>query len=348
LAAPAISTQSPGDLPGDPAVRLEASYWHLADILETMPGGVVVLDAHGMVHECNSEAMSLLNQPLIGCSWSVIARRELRGDGNEDGELRLRDGRWLSLARRPLASGGGEVLLLADVSDTRRMTELRQRQARLTAIGEMTAGFAHQVRTPLASALLHVSQIDTAAPGQARVAARLRDRLETLGRMVDDMLGFAAGARPGDETIDVDAFLADVSREIGLQLEPATSLGIATPGTGLVIAANREALKGAILNLVLNAEQACRGRADIELAAARVDGIVHLSVGDNGPGIDADILPRLFDPFFTTRPQGTGLGLAVVRSVAAAHGGDVFVETSARGSRFTITLPLTGRGDAHD
>lgn len=320
-------------------VKKERLGRRLAELLETLPGAILVIDGSGTILQLNSQASALLNQPLIGCSWADIVRREVRGGGSEDGNIQLRDGRWLSLARRPLKTEPGEVLLLADVTESRRMAELRQRNERLTAIGEMTAEFAHQVRTPLASAMLYVGKLDRSSAANARVADKINDGLHELKRMVNDMLGFAAGARRAQRQISVLGLLDDVARTLQGQLGAQTELRVSVADQGLSVAANQDALKGALLNLVTNADQAGDGRASILLHGHRFGDTLHLCVTDNGPGIPEALRARVFEPFFTTRPQGTGLGLSVVKAVAAAHGGDVSVATSDIGTCFTIQLP---------
>ena len=311
----------------------------LSELLETLPGAILVIDGDGVIRQQNSQASALLNQPLIGCSWASIVHREVCESSGEDGNIQLRDGRWLSLSRRPLRSERGEVLLLADITESRRMAELRQRDERLTTIGEMTAEFAHQVRTPLASTMLYAAQLDRSTPSRARTADKITTGLHELKRMVNDMLGFAAGARRAQQEVKVAALLNDVRDTLQGQLGSATSLRVSVTDSKLEVAANEDAVKGALLNLVTNADQAGHGSCSILLHAHRFGDAIHLCVSDDGPGIPEDALPRLFEPFFTTRPQGTGLGLSVVKAVAAAHGGDVTVSTSNLGSTFTLILP---------
>ncbi len=222
------------------------------------------------------------------------------------------------------------------------MSELRQRNERLTAIGEMTAEFAHQVRTPLASAMLYAARLDRSTAASARVAEKITAGLQELKRMVNDMLGFAAGTRRAQQRIDVGELLHDVRRTLADQLGSRASLRVSVPDERLSVAANRDALKGALFNLVTNAVQA--GSADILLHAFPSGDRIHLCVSDDGPGIPGDALPKLFEPFFTTRPQGTGLGLSVVKAVADAHGGDVAVATSGSGTQFTVMLPADCEG----
>ncbi len=242
-------------------------------------------------------------------------------------------------ARQPVIEGSRQRAGLLE-EFCRQVPEIQGRQDRLSAIGEMTAGFAHQVRTPLASVMLYVSQLDTSTPKQERIVGKITARLNDLGRMVNDMLGFAAGAKPIQEHVVVNDLLSAVWRTIEPQLTNPAVLGMQCLADPIRIAANKEALKGAILNLINNAEQACGDAARILLSASLSGDRVLISVTDNGPGIPRQAIPRVFEPFFTTRPDGTGLGLAVVREVTRAHNGEIFVQSGDTGTCFTISLPL--------
>jgi two-component system sensor histidine kinase FlrB len=311
----------------------------LSRMLEVLPGAVLVIDGAGIVREVNSKAIEWLHQPLPGCPWSDIVRREFSPGASADGALRLHDGRWLSLARRALENEPGDILLLSDVSESRRMSELLHRHERLSSMGEMTARLAHQIRTPLTTALLYASKLGDPDGGANPAARRIAARLQEMAAMVDDMLRFAAGAQRSGESIDLVELFKAVVDEIAPRLPGSCQLTTEIPDGGLTLTGNRDALKGALLNLVDNATQACRDPGRIELSACICNDQVCMTVSDNGRGISTDARTRLFEPFFTTRPQGTGLGLAVVRSVAEAHGGQVVFHSNALGTVFAICVP---------
>jgi two-component system sensor histidine kinase FlrB len=210
----------------------------------------------------------------------------------------------------------------------------------LTAIGEMTAEFAHQVRTPLASAMLYAAQIDTADSDQQRVASRISERLCDLGRMVDDMLAFAAGPKPGGEAICVHDLIAGAVKVTEGQLKADTRLEFIVSNRELYVLGNMDSLRGAIINLIKNADQSSERPISIVISGRITDGKVCVSVSDDGDGIPEELQARIFEPFFTSRPEGTGLGLSVVKAVATAHGGDAEVATSGLGTTMTIALPI--------
>lgn len=312
----------------------------LLRIVEALPGGLIVLDGEGIIQECNQHAERLLNCPLVGLPWSRIVNRECEVRSGANGELWLKSGQSLSLSRQTLAPEQGEILLLTDVTDSRRLAEMMQRAERLTTLGEMTACLAHQIRTPLASALLNVGLL-RGGQRQQQVADRLRHRIHDVMHIVDDMLRFAAGAKRKFDEFSVAELLEEVAdaHRVGSSKD---RLSVDVADQSLRLAGDREALKGALQNLIDNACQSSDAPVHIVVGAAVCDTSVFLRVADNGPGLPDASHERLFEPFFTTRPQGTGLGLAVVQSVVDAHGGEVIVESTERGATFTLCLPLSG------
>jgi two-component system, sensor histidine kinase FlrB len=217
----------------------------------------------------------------------------------------------------------------------------QQRQERLSAIGEMTATLAHQIRTPLASALLYAKQLRSQTKTQKVPADHICNRLDEIARLIDDMLCYAGGARRVEEKFSISAMFTGIV-DVFQNCVGEGQLNIALVRTDLSVAGNYDAIRGAVLNLVENAFQACDNNARVELGAELIGDRICLTVSDNGRGISADIKDRLFEPFFTTRPNGTGLGLAVVRAVAEAHGGEVIVDSSKEGSTFALCLRSEG------
>jgi two-component system sensor histidine kinase FlrB len=213
-------------------------------------------------------------------------------------------------------------------------------------MGELAAGLAHQIRTPLAAALLYASQMTL--PGrttedQARCAERTVSSLKQLDKLVNDMLAFAHGGA-AREVVSVSALLEQVAQWLRPALRRGIRLTIRTQAPDLTVRANAPSLVSAVLNLATNALQAAAADLDLELLARRTaGGRAQIVVSDNGPGVPAHIRARIFEPFFTTRALGNGIGLAVVRSVVEAHQGSVFLAESAPGTpggaTFIIDLP---------
>ncbi len=241
------------------------------------------------------------------------------------------------------------VSLRAELAQARLMREWIERQKRLTVIGEMAAALAHQIRTPLSAALLYISQAATAGMAEAdrlRFAERARSCLHDLEGLVNDMLAFARGGGGVMEIFSLSALLEQVAQCLEPKLRGGAQLTIRTLAPELKLRGNSDALSGALLNLASNAIE--NGAPDvkvlIEVRGAEPD-IAEIRVSDNGPGVPPELRARIFEPFFTTRKRGTGLGLAVVKSVVVAHGGEVTLEDGPQGGAcFVLRLPLVQPG----
>lgn len=242
--------------------------------------------------------------------------------------------------------------LAAANAETQRLREQAERNARLAAMGEMAAQLAHQLRTPLAAALLYAGNLenpDLPAASRVSIAQKTVGRLKHLERLIQDMLLFARGEVLGRESFAV----AELLGELAHTFEPLARMrGVAFELTGgpagLSITGNRKALAGALTNLLENALQAVADHpsAKVSLGVTALDAQLAFSVRDNGRGMAQDVVARLFEPFFTTRAEGTGLGLAIARGVARAHGGGIDVTSvPGAGTEFVLTV---GRGPGSD
>lgn len=313
----------------------------LAALLTALPGGVLVLDTDGRVQECNPAARALLGEPLLLQTFAGVLERVRTDSPRRADQAELRSGRFVNISRRELG-GGGEVVLLTDVTESHAMQTMLARQQRLLTLGELAAGLAHQIRTPLAAALLYSSQmtLDGREPADlVRCAEKTTQSLKQLDRLVNDMLAFAHGGA-AREPVSVSALLEQVAQWLRPALQPGVRLTIRTSAPDLAVRANAPSLVSAVLNLATNALQAASGALELELLAQRTPaGRAQIVVSDNGPGVPDAVRARIFEPFFTTRAHGHGIGLAIVRSVVEAHGGSVLLAPSERGATFIIDLP---------
>jgi two-component system sensor histidine kinase FlrB len=315
----------------------------LAELVAALPGGVVVLDEAGTVLECNPAARDLIADPLIGERWDSISSRVFQSASRLGGEFALPNGRRVTLAERPLATTGGRIVLVSDITETSLVRELLERNKRLTSMGEMAAVLAHQVRTPLAAALLYASQVARKSlPGdeRARFADKLIARLDDMERLVADMLAFTRGGGHAAEELSVSALMEQVAQCLEPRLDRHARLTIRTLAPDLKLRGNAQAIAGALLNLANNALDAVGEGLELVIEARRGSECAEIRVRDNGPGIPEEQRAQIFEPFFTTRSRGTGLGLAVVKAVAEAHGGSVELEClQCAGACFLLKLP---------
>ena len=319
-------------------------------LMAALPAGVVVLDRSGRVVQCNRAALALFGADVDGRSWGETAARLQAAETPGEWTLAGAAGpRRVNLAETELESGEGRIVLIHDVTDRHRLRLAAERNERLAAMGEMVAGLAHQLRTPLAAALLYTGNLrqPTLSPAdRARVADRAVERLHHLERLIADMLLFARGERLEPERFAV----ADLVGELHHTLEPvARAKGIAMTAEGaapgVMVEGDRKGLGGALTNLLENAFEATPSGGDVTLQVAVEGDLARFAVKDSGRGIDPALQGRLFEPFFTTRAEGTGLGLAIAQGVARAHGGDIELHSApGAGSTFILSLPLSGEG----
>ncbi|QYZ67866.1 MAG: PAS domain-containing protein [Gammaproteobacteria bacterium (ex Lamellibrachia satsuma)] len=315
----------------------------LERLLETLPAAVIVLDGEECVQEFNPAARRLLGSINEGDDWRELRRQLFQIPQHSGDDLRLCNGRILSISSCDLEQTPGRILVMLDVTETRKLQERLNRQERLGAMGEMSAQLAHQMRTPLSSALLytsHLSRDDLTSGQRQRFTGKLRSRLQHMERQIRDILMFARGSSEGEELISLSELLGEFAEGIRPELNDVTvTLKIEDLSAGAaVIKGRRDALLGVLSNLTDNALQ--QGANCITLLL-RVTDDAELLFSDNGSGVPAEIREQIFDPFFTNRAGGTGLGLAVVQNLVLSHHGEIRLTGSLNGGAcFQLAFPL--------
>ncbi|MDP5041584.1 MAG: ATP-binding protein [Paraglaciecola sp.] len=321
----------------------------LNHILQVMPAGVVVIDGNGLVKQANKLATDLLGEPLEGQLWRVIIHRSFKPQADDGHEVSLIDGRKVKLSITPLANEPGQLIVLTDLTETRQLQQRIGHLQKLSSLGKMVASLAHQIRTPLSAAILYAANLSNntlSKESRASFADKLQSRLRDLENQVNDMLLFAkSGSEQVVSRISLQSLLQEVQlgAEVMLGRQNAV-LKVNLPDPDIHILGNKVALAGALQNLIHNALGFTPTNAVIELTASRDlqnNSRVNISVADNGPGIKKEHLKQIFEPFFTTRTHGTGLGLAVVKTVAQSHHGKISVTNNIDGGAcFTLRLPI--------
>jgi two-component system sensor histidine kinase FlrB len=323
----------------------------LANILQAMPAGVLILDGEGRIQEFNSVAAEMLTGVSAGRQWREVVAESFTPRWDDGHDITLRGGLRANISTQALEGEPGQIVLIKDVTQTRGLQDELNRHRRLASMGEMAAALAHQVRTPLASAILYLSNVRMGRGDEAlrqKCVDHALDRLQHLERLVADMLLFARGNMFDTADVRLDELLqeltteaADVDTSVDFRIEVIDTTG------GVVLRGNRDALASALRNLIDNARQACEGAGSICIEAVMEADTLALRFTDDGPGIPENLRETIFEPFFTTRIGGSGLGLAVTQSVVCAHGGDISLENGReRGTTFVVRLPAGARRNA--
>lgn len=357
--------------------RLQAS-----DVLDNIRSGVMTVDAAGVLQYANQAASALLGvdlPPLIG--RPVRAELDRSAPGllhalERTIRTRTRTSRAEALVRideRDLQLGitvtylrgeeaddvGSATAIFSDISDQKRLEDLHVRAGQLEAISELAASLAHEIKNPLASIRSAVEQLgrmptaDEDTGSLTRLVVRESDR---LSRLLTEFLDFARVRVTRVATLDLAALVRDTMNLVAAHPDRSqtTELIFDAEPAKQTVDGDADLLHRAVFNLVLNAAQALGegGLVRVTMRAATSEmmpggvlpdaGAIRLVVEDNGPGMPTDVRDRIFTPFFTTKPRGSGLGLPVVHRAIDAHRGVVMVDSSpGSGTRFTIILPRT-------
>ncbi|MBV1776984.1 GHKL domain-containing protein [Burkholderiaceae bacterium DAT-1] len=322
------------------SARLEA-------LLDGLPAGVVEIDPSGCLSMANAAALELFGDGLTGKDWHAGVESTLKATA-VSGEFEFTDPtgneRRIGVVNRTL--GGGErIVLVTDLSERWRLQRQLEHHKRLASMGEMAAGLAHQLRTPLSTALLYVANLSRQQlqePDRIRFSNKALGQLRYLESLIQDMLSFVRGQQAHTERIN----LKDLVSEAVQTVEPQERAmhrdwHIAMPDAPIWVNVSGKDMLGGVINLLENAVEATTdgGRIAVRLNVYRDNAF--LEVEDNGCGIAQELQERLFEPFFTTRKEGTGLGLAIVRNLVTAYAGEIGVQSAlGKGARFTIRLPI--------
>ncbi len=242
----------------------------------------------------------------------------------------------------------GAISLFTDLTSVVALEDQLRLKDSLARLGELTAGLAHEFRNGLATVHGYARLIDPAQvpPPYAAYVQAIRDETDTLGRVVGNFLNFARPVQPAMAPVEVGELVARTLDELRPDVEARGGV-VTMAGEFGTVSGDEILLRQALANLVRNAVEACAGaglapRLHVEGALDRTDGALRLTIADNGPGVPADLREKVFQPFFTTRSDGTGLGLALVQKIVVVHNGRITLsESEAGGAAFHLVLPLS-------
>ena len=355
----------------------------LGDMLAAIDTGLLTVDGAGRLAHMNDAARSLtglagselIGQPVLELLdqvapglGDVVRRTAERREPERRIELRVpRSGgeRVLGLRTSVVERAGlpWVTVVLQDITDVKQLEHLLRRAERLQAVAELGASLAHEIKNPLASIRSAVEQL---AGDQLAVADRVVLRRlvlvesERLSRLLSDFMEFSRVEMRRRALLDLDAVLVDAIELVRQHPDrsPGTMIEYLGDGEGVQVYGDRDLLHRAVFNLVLNAVQhsAPVGLVQIEVArvtaselpvGVEVSDPVRLRVLDSGPGVREEDVARLFDPFYSTRAGGTGLGLALVHRAVEAHHGAILVEPHhGPGACFDLYLPAHSMQEA--
>lgn len=322
--------------------QIKLSEW---DILSSLPTALVILNAKGRIVWLNPAAEAMLGYGLIDDLWLDVILRAFVPRADDGHEVSLADGRRVHVAISCLDSLPGILVTLSDITASRDYEKAKENEKRLASIGTMTAQLAHQIRTPLASAMLYTDHLNTLPSLDARNRTwikRLQDCHASVEQQIQDLLLFARGTSIEPQLIQMDEWCAQLIQRAQPYVE--TYFALLKVNNRLeksTASIHGESLIGAVLNLIINALQSDATEIYLTMASMEDSGL-QILVEDNGKGMTEEVKSQAFSPFFTTKAQGNGLGLAVVFAVVKAHGGRVGLESKEGvGTEVALYLPIS-------
>lgn len=329
-------------------------------VIRDMQDGVLVVDAAGRVRQANPQALMLLGlvEPpptmlanFAGALVNEYLSRRMRGVESEMVLRMPKTGRVLRVRFLPPGEGGNALIFLEDMSKLEREAQ----QLKLAALGRLTANLAHEIRNPLAAISQAAELLGEAPDGQGatRLTHMIGDNVGRLNRLVSEVMELGRRDRAQPEPLALGLVIESLLDELSLQDSSVRQrVSIELPGE-LVICFDRGHVHRVLANLIGNALQHASSTAGSVRIFGKQNDVaarVEVDIVDDGPGIDAEVRGKVFEPFFTTRANGTGLGLYIARELAEANGAQLILRDNAPGAHFCLscasTCQFSGQNDS--
>jgi two-component system sensor histidine kinase FlrB len=326
----------------------------LESLMHALPSGVVILDSYGRIRHSNRAAIQMLGALKQGQYWRELIVEKFEPRLDDGHEVSLKNGLRVNLSTRSLENESGQLIVINDLTETRKLQTQLSRHQRLSSMGKMMSSLAHQIRTPLSAALLHADNLvrrhkhDKAIDDSGR---KIISRLRNIERQIRDMLIFAKGETTltsNVSTLELVEHMHESARDLADYY--GGTLKWVDKSAGAMLSCNLDALIGAFLNILENAFQASGKNASVTVSVTiegadseYQDYMLSIDVADQGVGIGESLLKSLEEPFSTTKANGNGLGLAIVRLVCKSHSGKFSLTGNKNGSGAIakILLPVS-------
>ncbi len=319
-------------------------------LLMALPMGVMVIDSAGVIRECNKSSVELLDTQLHGKLWSDVIKKLFPKQSQTDISSIDINGRNIHFSSKSIAGSNDSLILINDVTDPVTHIDSVKRKERLAFLGNAIASIAHDIRTPLATSFLHLSNLNRKLKshnhdGYIAVVDKVKNNLKTLENTINIMLIYAKGGADTFELMECKKCCELIASDL-LEIFPGVTFDIQAQENlkNKCLKINFNAVMTSFRNLIANSQAVSQGDVVIKINfISDKDDFMKITIEDNGPGIDAETIDKIFDPFFTTKEvgEGTGLGLSISYGIVKDHGGSISVESIVgEGSSFLISLPL--------
>src|SRR3972149_8892176 len=324
------------------------------NILQSVPSGVMSFDEELRITKVNLTAEKVfeikretvlgkyhedvLNSPITDLlkEKKVIERGEISYTTPSGRKI------WLGLNLSPLKNKEGktigQILVFTDITEIKAFEAQMELRSRLSSLGEISAGIAHELRNPMGVIAGYTKLLSKKADESLRPTVNaIAKEINVMNRIISDFLSFAKPAELNISDVDLKGIIGNcVSVVAGGKGDIKTHIDI----DGLpAVKGDEVLLRQAFINLVQNAIESMPKGGELSVRSSLGD-FIEVSISDTGPGIAENIVDKIFLPFFTTKDRGTGLGLSIVQKIIVSHGGNIFVDNSNKGTTFRIKFPL--------
>lgn len=349
--------------------ELEAARGYLESILANLSAGVLVFDRRFVLRTVNEGALTILNDDFSGLAGATVdawPRQQLLGAFIREQFAKEEEAEWQGQlemerpngmpqvllvrgSRLPEGSGGGEVVVFDDV--TRLIAAQRS-----AAWGEVARRLAHEIKNPLTPIQLSAERLQLKLAGKlangdadmlARGTQTIINQVQAMKRMVDDFRDYARLPAPELQAVDLNALIGEV---LGLYESSTAAVDAELDANLPLVLGDPTQIRQIIHNLLRNAEDALEERPEARIAIRTelAGRCARLQIADNGPGFPPELLPRIFEPYVTTKARGTGLGLPIVKKIVEEHLGQIEISNAPEGgARIDIRLPLVKEEAKH-
>ncbi len=320
----------------------ENLYYYLKNIIESINVAIIIIDNSKKISLYNKLAKKLLPNLKKGISekcfekseFSEVFKKSFNSEDDFEKEFKTKEGKYYLLSFGKLKSKAkniGKFIMIKDISSIKKLEAEAQRNSRLKAMGEMAAELSHEIRNPLGSIELYASMLEEDLKKEnynTEYITFIRDEIKKLNSLVTNILLFTREIKPKKREINIENFIKNIDNFTKPMLK-ANNIKIKYDFNVKTVYFDPDLFERVFFNLILNSINALEGKLDpiIKISCSKKNNNVLIKFKDNGIGIKDDLKDKIFNPFFTTKAKGSGLGLSVIYRIVKAHNGNIQINS---------------------
>lgn len=326
----------------NPIKKNKETFDQYCSLLNELPVAILVLDNTGIIQFCNQTATEVFAASLIGTKWLDLMEDQIKSVSHQGNYVVLKNNAEMMVSTQSSEALKGQILLLTDISNINAESTINNKLSHLKSINQLSSGLAHQLKTPLATALVYLSTIKSFPELDNKIKVpigRSIQQLKVIQNLIENELAIFKAQDIKVECIELNHTLTvlindfkELFKKIQFKLELSQN-------ELTYVFAHKDALMSAISNIIDNAIEASDAAGAIDVTTLVQDGKVYINVIDYGDGITPTNLNKIEQLYFTTKNKGSGIGLPIAKSIVEAHQGSLTFSSNCDYTTFTICLP---------